>query len=481
MNNANIVNYIDAHIYNNASPLIRGKVLQNALSYLATMDARASGTFTDGQDSPNDGVLSIDFVNRILYDASGNISINYGNRFAYDDNGNLAIEWTVSERLLYDFAGTNSVDFGNRYMYDDLGTFAMRWTSSERQWYDYSGVLSGDFGGRVFIDASGSAASIDYGNRELLGGGNNIVANWDSYYLYDHLGNYSVDWNNYYLTANGGYPSVDWGNGYLFYSSGIPCVDWLTTYLYDSSGDVAGNWDFRQLTSSSGYVTMNWDACLLYDASGNISIDYDSRTLGDMGVVFLNWITQMAYDGNAVLSVAWGYSDRYLADESGTHSLDWQNKLLYDNAGNVVINYSDTNAPTSITQTATDSSDKIATTAFVQAAATGDRTTPSATLIGVTGSGATVSVVGNSKFGLITLTTGTGTITGGDVCTIGYATPYSTVALPTLMPYNYVTANLTATTAVFPDSCNTGSFKVFVSAPLTASTVYVWKYSVDGY
>jgi hypothetical protein len=83
MNKTAIISYIDANIFNNVDPLIRGNILKQALENMATMDVRASGTLTDGADSPNDGALSIDFVNRKLYDTDGTTQ-----RFSW--NGGIA-------------------------------------------------------------------------------------------------------------------------------------------------------------------------------------------------------------------------------------------------------------------------------------------------------------------------------------------------------------------------------------------------------
>jgi|GEM_PF-3083857 len=71
MNNTAITGYINSNVYNDADPLVRGNVLKQALLNLATMDVRVSGTLTDGSDSPNNGEISLDFVNRALYDTDG--------------------------------------------------------------------------------------------------------------------------------------------------------------------------------------------------------------------------------------------------------------------------------------------------------------------------------------------------------------------------------------------------------------------------
>lgn len=106
---------------------------------------------------------------------------------------------------------------------------------------------------------------------------------------------------------------------------------------------------------------------------------------------------------------------------------------------------------------------------------------PTATVGGGAGVGATVSVVGTNQDGIITLTTGTGTI-NGTLFTVtmsgSFAYPTSCAAALTLtgtIPTTYPNIAVTTQNATtFTVGCN-------VAGGLAASTTYTWNYHNGGY
>jgi len=95
------------------------------------------------------------------------------------------------------------------------------------------------------------------------------------------------------------------------------------------------------------------------------------------------------------------------------------------------------------------------------------------------GVGATVSVVGTQFGGRITLNAGTPT-TNGTLCTLTYATAFSTSSSVVFSPANSNAATLAY--AITSDSASASSFSFIAnSVGLTASNTYVWNYHVTGW
>jgi len=97
------------------------------------------------------------------------------------------------------------------------------------------------------------------------------------------------------------------------------------------------------------------------------------------------------------------------------------------------------------------------------------------------GTGPTLSVSGSDVSGLVTVTTGSGPITGATVAQITYNTGYATAPNSvTLTPANAAAAALSGATNVYMSVSNPTSFVITSgSSALTASTQYKWWYSVS--
>ena len=75
-------------------------------------------------------------------------------------------------------------------------------------------------------------------------------------------------------------------------------------------------------------TTLNWHACELYG--------FTAGTVGP-GYVSLNWNDRHLYDDTGNLAIRW--SDRILHDSSQRGALDWENRTLYDSDTHIVADW----------------------------------------------------------------------------------------------------------------------------------------------
>jgi hypothetical protein len=126
-------------------------------------------------DSPP-GVNTIDWVQRMLLDTTGNSSINWRFRVLFDSASVYSIDW--NNRNLIDSGNVISLDYTNRIAIDPLNVNSIDWNN--RSLIDSSGVQSVDWNAKFLIDSIGNS-SIDWDNRNLIGtDGTSIPFTWDN-------------------------------------------------------------------------------------------------------------------------------------------------------------------------------------------------------------------------------------------------------------------------------------------------------------
>ena len=259
MRNSDIVNYIDAHIYSAPLALISGDMVNTALHNMASMDWRVSGTLTDGDDSPNNGVLSMDVINRVCYDAAGIISLGYDTRSVYDEDGNISLRYGNTRDML-DGGFQNSISWGLRRMYD----------------------------------AAGAHKCMDYGLRELFNtDGTVVTTNWGLYVQYDASGIPSHYWNLRQNLASDGSVNIDYS------APGAPTAP--TQASSDNSNRIATT---AFCKSQGGYVMVTDDA-------NGVTSSYSSNYFPGTGIsayMILVVLTVTAVSGGSV-SVALAWND----------------------------------------------------------------------------------------------------------------------------------------------------------------------------
>lgn len=134
------------------------------------------------------------------------------------------------------------------------------------------------------------------------------------------------------------------------WNSVVNSVDWTNCELIDSSGVISINWNNtgpgndRILYDSSGLVSILWDEREIFDNSSTTSIDYGNRLMYQNNtnnpILSSDWQNRLLYDftGN-VVSIDWGSdtpTGRQMFDYSSVLSVDWNNRWLVVNGISVV-------------------------------------------------------------------------------------------------------------------------------------------------
>lgn len=141
---------------------------------------------------------------------------------------------------------------------------------------------------------------------------------------------------------------------------------------------------FNNKQPALGYTPANENLSNLSGVAVNTSIVPDSGSSYILGNDGKTWAAVYAdtlqYDSvqninlqnrelfNSSNLTTLNYENGVFYDDSTVASGNWKVRLFYDNAGNPVLDYSDPVGPTTLTQTLGDNSNRIATTAYVDAA-----------------------------------------------------------------------------------------------------------------
>ena len=333
------------------------------------------------------GNVSIDYNNRYLYDPVDFVSLDWGNRQLNTNIGYVAVDWqnlSLSNShgtsvdwgnyITYDQARNNSMDYNNYYLYS-YGQLSVDW--GDYWLFDSSNNLSVNWGNRLLIDTNGNT-SIDYENYVLYDQSSNLSLNFQTRNLCDHNSNVSVDYDNKQLIKDGN-AIVDWNAFTLNDVNGNPLIYWnhahsvLVSTATDSlfrgieyGTDYSAHFSFYSLINkgyadatyapitSGGYVPILEGATTIFnhasyqinDSSGTLSIDYDGRFLFDaLGNKIIAWNNYIANDINSFTSIDWNNRLLYYPD-GATIALSWATHgfiSLNDTSGTAAITISTTN------------------------------------------------------------------------------------------------------------------------------------------
>ena len=152
----------------------------------------------------------------------------------------------------------------------------------------------------------------------------------------------SIDSNIRTLYDTAAIRSIDWTSRQLFDETGtIAIVDYLNRQLRTTADEVSVDWESYQLKNSNAYVTVDWNDWKLYANAGIWTLDWVSGLLRDMsGTGSADWDLRILTDnnngGNGITSIDWGA--RTLYDASGTPVLYWSgSSQLILSASNLYI------------------------------------------------------------------------------------------------------------------------------------------------
>jgi hypothetical protein len=192
-----------------------------------------------------------------------------------------------------------------------------------------TGVVS-SHPGKLTVNGSGTTALVVTGSSVLSGS----ITTTGPFMVIDALG----------------VPSADFGSARLLRDvTGAPSIDYGNRLHYDASGTkTAINNRFRYLIASNGTTTVNWDdtaaGLRLIDKYTTSSVDWGNRILYDDGILFsgvpkdsINWNTRECLDVSTSQSISWGA--RRLVDSSGNAAVNWGAYQLADTIGNPALSW----------------------------------------------------------------------------------------------------------------------------------------------
>lgn len=209
-------------------------------------------------DSSDPANLSVDGINRQLFDSFPYLSVDWQNRTLNDANAFLlSLDW--NNRKAYDATVKLAVDYNARLLYDETGL---------AQTVDWQNGFIGPVGN----------PSIDWSSKLLNHNDGSLSINWQFETL-NHNGTLSVDWANHLLTV-GATTYVDWSSGLLNDSSFIS-IDWINRVLNDAGGTNSIDYKNRFLCNDGGTSVITWNTLSLFSLVGSraLSIDWNARLL----------------------------------------------------------------------------------------------------------------------------------------------------------------------------------------------------------
>lgn len=220
-----------------------------------------------------------------------------------------------------------------------------------------SGVPSVDWTNRRLENGMGFSLEWDFdgnGNTKIYGGGSTTIANFGTQTFYDDLGVNAIQFSTTYrwlLDAGGSMPSIDWAAYHLLnitQSNTVPMLDW--------SNSASGSVDIYY--GIGNYKVASFSSAKLYSpSSAMLTLDWSDRVLyDDYSSTSVNWNFHVlsTVDGT---SIHWGqhklyditsnesanYDVRTLTTDFSGLSLDWQNRTLNGPSGGATLNWATSN------------------------------------------------------------------------------------------------------------------------------------------
>ncbi len=177
-----------------------------------------------------------------IYDAQGSggtrgtLAIEVAAR-ALNDGVRQSLDWV--QRYLYDGTGECSLDWSNRSLYDSGGYVSLDW--EPRMLRDTSETVCLDWDARLCFDSS-DEPSIDWENRVCKDSGGSPSVDWENHILtlYDSVGEQQmtrIDWDDCVMRDKVGWLSVKWASRELYDDSGT-----LAVTFKGATRELHGNW-----------------------------------------------------------------------------------------------------------------------------------------------------------------------------------------------------------------------------------------------
>jgi len=143
-----------------------------------------------------DDVQAVDWYYRYMLDSSARSSINWDERKLYNDSENNTINWNISQLLSYDgYSNYLSIDWFNRLMYDATGTQTLNWAA--RVLYDSNVYEAVNWNSGTL--SSSEVVRVDWSNGVLSDIDGFPMLNWETGEVSDTLHDPTLNWTERYL------------------------------------------------------------------------------------------------------------------------------------------------------------------------------------------------------------------------------------------------------------------------------------------
>lgn len=329
----------------------------------------------------NVGILSIDWANRLLKDNAALTSLDWNGRAGYNDTGVVMFNWNTyfivydpSNNLSIDTSsgrlytnGILSISWQSRTLFDTVGNRALTYGNTDRRLFDASTNVSMDYSARTLFDTTGTVTALNYNTRVLINASGANVMEWSgSQVTFDNgftssatnfisklivgtttsAGTYPLQVSgNIYTSgaifASNNMTSVDVNNRMLYDSTGILSINYTQRIIYDTSGTVqALNYNTRNFIDSTGVGAGSWNTRALQDTANKNSCLWGTRVLYDSTgtVQSVNWGSRIMVDASSIASL--NYNVRNLYDSTGVKSIDYTVRALYNSSGVALATWS---------------------------------------------------------------------------------------------------------------------------------------------
>ena len=322
----------------------------SALTLTANSGPAWSSTLFD-----NNGNISVDFFNRLLTDISENSSVDWSNRRSYDQSQHLSINWQARE--LSDTSGNPSAMWGQRTLMNYSVCF---------DWATPGKVLLGDpysyqNGTHIIVNDNnqhiGLNGDVSLGTGNVYGGGV-ATSNLMGFYYNAPQTAPGIEVNSTGVNAllsTGQFVVKNnqegWNDVFKVNNDGSVQFGLITDGAYTLPNSCSGTGEMLVITPSAGIAAWQLHTT---DGSGTNSLDWGGRTLyNENATVSVDWNGGLLSDGTQT-SVNWG--NRILDDENGGHAilwdtnnstlrfggdtvLDWKNQVLYAGNSSISVNW----------------------------------------------------------------------------------------------------------------------------------------------
>lgn len=309
------------------------------------------------------GVTSVEWDDRTLYDKSAEVSIDWDRRQLKGLDLNVMLDWSGSALQ----ASASIYMSASTQLY---GTASYAVTASSVDVVDFGSPL-GPYAAVYkvpFVRTSGSGQTLFVDNDLIYNGYYNILFVTSSHTATASLALRAIS-SSYALTASyvAGVStptlqqvttqgntttnnviisgslfvsnSIDTSQRYLLDNVNVASIDWSNRWLTNDQSNPVVQWNLGELTRPNDEVTVNWFNRYLRSDDGAHSVDWENKALRQQDGLYvhtsINWASRSLYDTNEKAVLYWSGSDQLILSASnlyakGLVTSSTSNVLTYD-------------------------------------------------------------------------------------------------------------------------------------------------------